>query len=217
MVFKINIGYKGKTYKLEIEAPSLKGKKIGDSISGKEVDSRLEGYELKITGASDKQGFPVIEGVEGVGLKKVLLTKGKGLRKIKKGKKSKKPAPGLRKRKSVHANIIGDDIIQINLSVSKLGAKPLNEVLGTKKQEEQKQEETKQKENKSEEKKMVEEEKQEETKEESEEKEEKAEEQPVEEKTEEKTEEAPSEEKEETAEESEEKEEEKPAEEKKEE
>ena len=186
MTFKLNISEKGKTHKLESESSVFLGKKIGESVLGKEIDSKLEGFELKITGASSKEGFPLVEGVEGVGLKRVLLKKGKGMR-------NKKPK-GLRLRKTVHAHLIDKNTVQINLSVSKTGAKPLDEVFGTKESKETE---------KSEDKKMEEEQKQEEQKEE-EKTEEKAEEQPAEAEApaEENTEEAPAEEKkEETAEE----------------
>ncbi len=173
MAFKINISQKGKTYKLEIEAPAFIGKKVGGSVAGKDFDSKLEGYEFKITGASDKQGFPALANVEGMGLKRVLLTRGKGLRKVKKKKKLRKPVKGLKLRKSVHANTIDEDIIQINLSVIKQekGAKSLGEVFVKKeKTEEKTKEET------------TEEETKEEEPAEEETKEEKKEEKPVEEK-----------------------------------
>ncbi len=152
MVFKLNISQKGKTHKLEIEAPVFNGKKVGESVAGKDFDSRLDGYEFKITGASDKQGFPALADVEGMGLKRVLLTRGKGLRKVKKKKKLRKPVKGLKLRKSVHANTIDEGIIQINLSVIKQGTKPLEEVFGKEeKPEEKTEEETKEKETKEEE------------------------------------------------------------------
>ncbi len=82
MVFKINIGTKsGKTYKLEAEAPLIIGKKINEKIKGEEINSDLKDYEFEISGASDSSGFPAIKDVEGVGLKKVLLTYGRGMKK----------------------------------------------------------------------------------------------------------------------------------------
>ena len=89
-MFKINISSKdGKTYKIETEAESLIDKKLHDKIEGKEISSDLEGYEFEITGASDKAGFTVIKGVPGIGLKKILLTYGKAMKKRpkKEGKK----------------------------------------------------------------------------------------------------------------------------------
>ena len=66
MVFKINISSKdGKTYKLETETEELIGKKINDIIPGETLLANLNDYELKITGASDKAGFPYIKDLEG--------------------------------------------------------------------------------------------------------------------------------------------------------
>jgi small subunit ribosomal protein S6e len=133
MVFKINISDKsGKTYKLEIESEFLDGKGLGSKIPGKEILSGLEGYELEITGASDRSGFTAIKDVEGIGLKKVLLSYGKAMKKRPKreGKKkhSKNRPKGLKLRKSVRGKVISPSIVQINMKITKPGSKPLSEV-----------------------------------------------------------------------------------------
>lgn len=130
-MFKINISEKGKTYKLETEAEGLIGKELGDKINGKEISPDLEGFELEITGASDKAGFTAMENVEGIGLKKVLLTYGKGMHKRprKEGKKKiTTPKPGgLRLRKTVRGKVISPAISQINFKVIK-STKPLKDI-----------------------------------------------------------------------------------------
>ncbi len=132
-MFKINIaGEKGKTYKVELETEGLDGKQLHDVISGKEILPALEGYEFEITGASDKAGFSVHEDADGIGLKKVLLTYGKTMKKHprKEGKKkraTKKPK-GLRLRKTVRGKVISPVISQINLVVKKQGPKSLTEI-----------------------------------------------------------------------------------------
>ena len=133
MVFKINISEKsGKTYKLEIEGEELVGKELHDKVAGKDILPGLEGYKFEITGASDKAGFTAMKEVEGIGLKKVLLTYGKGMKKRprKEGKKklSKNMPKGLRLRKTVRGRIISPAIVQINLKVLKEGVKKLSEV-----------------------------------------------------------------------------------------
>lgn len=131
MAFKINISSpQGKTYKLEAEAPALKGKALGDVIQGQDISPDLTGYELEITGASDKAGFTAIESVQGIGLKKVLLDVGKGMHKKPKGDKKKIPSTskGLRLRKTVRGKVISDAISQINTKVLKEGSKKLSEV-----------------------------------------------------------------------------------------
>ena len=131
MPFKINIGTKeGKTYKLETESEELVGKSLGDKISGKELNKDFEGYEFEIKGTSDKSGFTSMKEVEGIGLKKVLLTYGKAMHKRPKreGKKKRSnPTPGgLRLRKTVRGKVISPAITQINLKLIKEGPKKLS-------------------------------------------------------------------------------------------
>lgn len=133
MTFKINIGTKeGKTYKIESEAKNLIEKSLHDKIDGKDIAPELDGYEFEIVGASDKSGFTAMKDVEGIGLKKVLLTYGKAMHKRpkKEGKKKQSnPKPkGLRLRKTVRGKIISDAINQINLKIIKIGAKKLSEI-----------------------------------------------------------------------------------------
>ena len=133
MPFKINISEKtGKTYRLELESEELIGKELHDKIKGEDLLADLKGYELEITGASDKAGFTAMENVEGVGLKKVLLSYGKGMKKRprKEGKKkrAKNRPKGLRLRKTVRGKVISPAISQINLKVLKQGEKKLEEV-----------------------------------------------------------------------------------------
>jgi len=149
-MFKINISEKtGKTYHLEAEAKELIEKKLHDKIDGKDISQDLVGYEFEITGASDKAGFTVMENVEGIGLKKVLLSYEKGMKKKprKEGKKklSKNRPKGLRLRKTVRGRIISPEIIQINLKLLKEGNKKLSDIFPEQNQpkEEPKKEEAK--------------------------------------------------------------------------
>ena len=135
MPFKINISEKtGKTHKLESEAPNLVGKELHDKIDGSDISPDLEGYELEITGASDKSGFTAMKEVEGIGRKKLLLSYEKGMHKHpkKEGKKerSNKTPGGLRLRKTVRGRVISDQISQINTKVLKEGSKKLSEIFG---------------------------------------------------------------------------------------
>jgi small subunit ribosomal protein S6e len=133
MPFKINIGTKqGKTYKFETESEELVGKALGDKLAGKELNKDFEGYEFEIKGTSDKSGFTSMADVEGIGLKKVLLTYGKGMHKRAKreGKRKRSnPTPGgLRLRKTVRGKVISPAITQINLKLIKEGPKKLSEI-----------------------------------------------------------------------------------------
>jgi small subunit ribosomal protein S6e len=101
------------------ECPLI-GKKIGESLSGDFLG--LNGYELVITGGSDKDGFPMRRDVEGLVKKRIVMTRGIGF----------KGEYGLRRRKMLRGNTIGLDIVQINCNVTKKGSKPLEELLGKK-------------------------------------------------------------------------------------
>ena len=144
MTFKIEIGNKdGRTYHFELKdeakKESLIGKKIGGIIQGIDIDKVFSGYEFQITGLSDKQGFPARQDIKGQGIKKVLLTYGVGMKRIKKGKKKRKLPKGLRLRKSIHANIVDGNIAQINAKVIKQGSKALDEILGKKEEKKKKE------------------------------------------------------------------------------
>lgn len=119
MVLKLNISNKGKAWKIEVEPSVLEGKSIADIIQGEKVSPDLAGYELKITGGTDFAGFPMTEKVEGIGLKRVLLTRGFGM---------KDATPGMRRRKTVRGKTIFDKTSQVNIIVEKEGSKKLEEV-----------------------------------------------------------------------------------------
>ena len=75
---------------------------------GQETDASVLGLQgkIKITGGSDKSGVAMRGDVAGIPRKRVLLSKGVGLQKVK--------SKGLRKRKLVRGNIISEEIYQIN-------------------------------------------------------------------------------------------------------
>lgn len=129
MAVKVIIGDKGKAWRLEVDAESVSGKSLGEKFDGKDINPDLEGYELEITGGSDASGFPHYSKVEGIGLRKVLLTKGWGMHKRPKGVKKKVPQPnGLRLRKTVRGKILSEKTAQLNLKVIKAGKKKLEEI-----------------------------------------------------------------------------------------
>ncbi|MBS3071285.1 30S ribosomal protein S6e [Candidatus Pacearchaeota archaeon] len=133
MVFKVNISEKtGKTFHLDIDNEELIGKILKDKIAGTEISPELNAYEFQITGLSDKAGFTSMENVEGIGLKRILLTYGKGMKKRPKKegkrKRSKNRPKGLKLRKTVRGNTISPEIVQINLKILKEGSKKLSEI-----------------------------------------------------------------------------------------
>ena len=110
--FKLNIANpkEGKTYTSEIKDPKaqvLIGKKVGEVVDGTLLG--LEWKKLKITGGSDSSGFPIRQDIHGGVKKRVLITKGVGLKKV--------PRKGYRKKKMVRGNTITSDIYQINMVI----------------------------------------------------------------------------------------------------
>ena len=118
MAFKINVSHKGKTIKFETENENLVDKAIGESIDGSDISPELEGYEVEITGTSDKAGFPGFGDLQGPALRKVLLIRGKGMWDQRKG---------VRLRKTVRGNSVSLDTVQINTKVIKQGSKKFEE------------------------------------------------------------------------------------------
>ncbi|MCP8308267.1 MAG: 30S ribosomal protein S6e [archaeon] len=89
------------------QARALVGLKIGD-----EIDASVLGIKgkIRITGGSDRAGFPMRSDVMGGVKKYVLLTKGVGFKPKRKGE---------RRRKLVRGNTITEDIYQVNAIVIK--------------------------------------------------------------------------------------------------
>ncbi|MFA5303099.1 MAG: 30S ribosomal protein S6e [Candidatus Nanoarchaeia archaeon] len=110
----------GKSYQKEIDKnneASFYHKKLGDTVNGELID--LQGYQFKITGGSDTAGFPMRSDLKGPKRKKLLLTKGIGLRDNEKG---------YRQKKSVRGNTISEETAQINTVITKMGTAKLEEI-----------------------------------------------------------------------------------------
>ena len=125
-VFKFVISDGKKSYQVEKDqrdAPIM-GKKMGDTVDAGFLG--MDGYELQITGGSDKDGFPMRRDIEGQLRKRFLITQGVGFH---------TNVGGLRRRKMLRGNTIADDIAQINCKVVKKGEKPLEELFGKKTEE----------------------------------------------------------------------------------
>ena len=121
-MFKLVINNKEKAYSKELsdnESHIFMGKKIGENVSGSTFG--FKNYEFQITGGSDKDGFPMRSDLSGVARRKLLLSKGPGVKIDRKG---------MRLRKMIRGNLIAQDIKQINLKVVKEGDKKLEEVFG---------------------------------------------------------------------------------------
>ena len=112
----------GKAYQIEVSGASANafmGKTVGSEVDGSAVG--LSGYTLKITGGSDKGGFPMRGTLPGLKRKKLLVTGGSGFHPVE---------DGLRKRRSIRGKEIAGDISQINTMVANYGATPIDSLLG---------------------------------------------------------------------------------------
>ena len=107
------------------------GKRIGEIVSLSDVG--LAGYEGLITGGSDKQGFPMLKSVQGTARKRILMTKGTGLRKAK--------VKGVRIKKSVRGGKVSEEIQQLNIKITKEGSKKIDTLFGAAEKSEEKKEE----------------------------------------------------------------------------
>lgn len=87
----------------DIAAQPFLGSKIGDSIDSSTIG--INGGKIRITGGSDRSGTPMRPDIHGGVKKYVLLSKGVGMRDVKKGN---------RIRKLVRGNLITEEIYQLN-------------------------------------------------------------------------------------------------------
>ena len=90
----------------EAQAVPLIGRKIGEELDGTAL--KLSGFKLKITGGSDKDGFPMRPNIHGGIRIGAILSEGVGFHATRKGD---------RKRKTLRGNVITDSIVQVNMKV----------------------------------------------------------------------------------------------------
>ncbi len=112
----------GKSYQVAVtgqHANVLVRKKIGDEIDGMFLG--LPGYKVKITGGSDKDGFPMRPEIASTTRKRLLVASSKGY----------KPTdyPGKREKVSLRGGEISPEIAQINTKVITHGPKAISELV----------------------------------------------------------------------------------------
>ena len=90
----------------ETQAVPLIGRKLGETIDGAAV--KLPGFKLKLTGGSDKDGFPMRPNIHGGVRVGAIISEGVGFHPTRKGE---------RKRKTLRGNVITDSIVQVNMKV----------------------------------------------------------------------------------------------------
>jgi small subunit ribosomal protein S6e len=121
MKFVISDQKTGKGYTANYEQDLFVGKKIGEVVKLDELG--LTGFEGKITGGSDKQGFPMNVSMVGSARRKIFTQDAPGFSANKKGE---------RKRISVRGNTVSSEIAQLNVVVTKAGEVNIDEVLAKK-------------------------------------------------------------------------------------
>ena len=111
----------GKSRSVEMEgsrAAPLIGRKLGDVIDGSVVG--MPGHKLRVTGGSDRDGFPMRPDVHGGVRVSVILSEGVGFRSTQRGE---------RRRKTLRGNIITEEIVQVNMKIvekpEKAGGAPI--------------------------------------------------------------------------------------------
>ena len=99
----------GRSQIVELEgsrAVPLVGRSLGEVIDGTAVG--LGGHKLKITGGSDKDGFPMRPDIQGGVKTRVILSKGVGIHPT---------VEGQRRRKTLRGRVITEEILQVNMKI----------------------------------------------------------------------------------------------------
>ncbi|KAH9601800.1 Ribosomal protein S6e [Trypanosoma melophagium] len=126
---KLNIAYprNGTVKQFEVTDEVLRRITLTDYRLGNEVDGAIfgepfQGYTFKLQGGSDKEGFPMVQGVM-VPRRVPLLVKRGAV-----GFNSFRGYQGERRRKSVRGCILANDIAVLNIVVVKVGPQPIEGV-----------------------------------------------------------------------------------------
>jgi small subunit ribosomal protein S6e len=96
----------GKSEVLEAKdstAQLFMGRRLGDTV---DLSAVGQNYKVKLTGGSDKAGFPMRADVLGGGKRYVLMTEGVGFRHA---------AEGEKRKKLVRGSLVNDEVYQLNV------------------------------------------------------------------------------------------------------
>ena len=98
------------------QAAGFLGKRIGEVVGGELIGAT--GYTFRITGGTDKSGFPLRPDLPGARQTRLFVGEGFGFH---------APRHGMRRRRTYRGNSISEETVQINLVVEKRGPKPIAE------------------------------------------------------------------------------------------
>lgn len=93
------------------------GKQIGETVGGELIGA--PGYTFRVTGATDRSGFPLRPDVPGGRLVRLFVGEGFGF---------SAPRRGMRRRRTFRGSAISEETVQVNLVVEQKGPKPLAEL-----------------------------------------------------------------------------------------
>jgi len=96
--------------------------RLGNDVEGHVFGPQFEGYVFRLTGGSDKQGFPMVQGVLAASRVSLLLARGAT------GFNTFRGRSGERRRKAIRGCILGPDIGNLNVTVQKVGKAPVEGV-----------------------------------------------------------------------------------------
>ena len=100
------------------QAAGFLGKRVGETVGGELIGAA--GYTFRITGGTDKSGFPLRPDLPGARQTRLYVGAGFGF---------SAPRDGMHKRRTYRGNTISEETVQINLVVEQKGPKPLAELL----------------------------------------------------------------------------------------
>jgi len=126
---KLNIAYprNGTVKQFEITDEVLRRVHLGDYRLGNDVDGAIfgpafKGYIFRLKGGSDKDGFPMVQGVLASSRVSLLIKRGAP------GFNTFRGRSGERRRKSLRGCICGNDIACLNVTILKTGEAPIEGV-----------------------------------------------------------------------------------------
>ncbi|KEG11975.1 40S ribosomal protein S6 [Trypanosoma grayi] len=126
---KLNIAYprNGTVKQFEVTDEVLLRVHLNDYRLGNEVDGSIfgnefKGYTFKLRGGSDKDGFPMVQGVMASSRVSLLVKRGAV------GFNTFRGYQGERRRKSLRGCVLASDIALLNVTIEKVGDQPIEGV-----------------------------------------------------------------------------------------
>jgi len=126
---KLNIAYprNGTVKQFEVTEDVIRKSNLFEHRLGNEVDggmfgNEFKGYVFKLKGGSDKQGFPMVNGVMAASRVSLLIPRGQV------GFNTFRGRSGERRRKALRGCICGQDLSLLNVTITKVGDEPISGV-----------------------------------------------------------------------------------------